>query len=75
MTDYHQQDVVGIFDRSKALAHLDAVEASAAIELVLDGRDQLIRGWLAGDVADDAEDVGVRRGVIAVHTHFADNAR
>ena len=33
--DDHQQDVVGILDRSKALADLDAVEAAALFELVV----------------------------------------
>ena len=73
--DDHQQDVVGVLDRSKPLAHLDAVEAAALFELVLYLFDQLIGGRLADDVADDAEDVGIRRGVIAVHAHFTDDAR
>ncbi len=71
----HQQDVVGILDRAKALADLDAVEAAAAFELGRDLRDQRVGGRLADDVADDGEDVGVGRGVIAVHAHFADDAR
>ena len=73
--DDHQQDVVGILDRSKALADLDAVEAAAAFELDLDLGDQLIGRRLADDVADDGEDVGVGRGVIAVHAHFTNDAR
>src|SRR6186997_3361246 len=70
----HQQDVVGILDRSEALADLDAVEAAALFELRPDLLDQLIGGRLADNVADDAEDVGIRRGVVAVHAHLADNA-
>ena len=73
--DDHQQDVVGILDRSKALADFDAVEAAAPFELVCDLRDQRIGGRLADHVADDAEDVGIGRGVVAVHAHFADDAR
>ena len=42
--------------------------------LSVDLRDERIGGRLADDVADDGEDVGVGRGVIAVHAHFADDA-
>jgi hypothetical protein len=72
--DHHQQHVVGVVDRSQALADLDAVEASAAFEPDPDLGDQLIGGRLADDVADDAEDVGIGRGVVAVHADFADHA-
>jgi hypothetical protein len=44
--DDHQQDVVGIVDRSEALADLDAVEAAALFELRPDLLDQLIGGGL-----------------------------
>src|SRR6185436_1700782 len=72
--DHHQQDVVGILDRAETLAHLDAVEAAALFELLLDLLDQLIGGRLADDVANDGENVGIRRGVVAVHAHLAHNA-
>ena len=73
--DDHQQDVVGFSIDRKRLRTSTPSKRPLRSSLLCDLGDQLIGGRLADDVADDAEDVGVGRGVIAVHAHFADDAR
>jgi hypothetical protein len=71
----HQEDVVGVVDRAESLAHFDAFEPAAFLEARLDLRDQPVGRGLAHDVTDNGQDIRVWRGVIAVHAHFADDAR
>ena len=59
---------------------LEVAAADAGASMTLEHRnairDRIDRLTVAGsDVADDGENLGVGRGVIAVHAHLADNAR
>ena len=73
--DHHQQDVVGVLDRAEPLADLNAFKPAALLEPAGDLGDQGVGGRLADHVADDGQDISIGRGVIAVHAHFANNAR
>src|SRR5688572_9958290 len=71
--DDHQQDVVGVVDRAKALADLDAIELTAVFEALGHLGDERIGGRLADHFADDRHHLVVGRGVIAVDAYFADD--
>ena len=50
---HHQQDVVGVVDRSESFADLDAVEAAAPFEFLRDLCNQGVGGGLTDNLADD----------------------